>query len=136
MFLNWDHGISNPLASQTLEGLRLPGGGMRATLFAGICGWKMVRNNPINDFMPVNFVVEAVWDEDAEVWVAESDDIPGLITEADSRDRLVEKLAVLVPELLELNNLPNDPDQPIDLVLRYRRKAEQREERVRLPKAA
>jgi Domain of unknown function (DUF1902) len=30
------------------------------------------------------FVVEAVWDDDAEVWVAESDQVTGLITEAGS----------------------------------------------------
>jgi hypothetical protein len=41
-------------------------------------------------------VVEAVWDDDAEVWVAESDGVPGLITEADSPDHLIEKLAVLI----------------------------------------
>jgi uncharacterized protein DUF1902 len=91
----------------------------------------MARNAPVN-----NFVVEAVWDDDAEVWVAESSDVPGLITEADSQAHLIEKLAVLVPELLELNNRPTDPNKPIDLLLHFRRKAEQREERIRLPKAA
>jgi hypothetical protein len=29
---------------------------------------------------------------------------------------LVEKLAVLITELLELNNRPTDPHQPIDLL--------------------
>jgi predicted RNase H-like HicB family nuclease len=97
----------------------------------------MAHNNPVNEFVPVNnFVVEAVWDDDAEVWVAESDDVPGLITEADSREHLIEKLAVLIPELLELNNRAADPHKPIDLLLHFRRKAEEREERVRLPKAA
>jgi hypothetical protein len=91
----------------------------------------MARNAPVN-----NFVVEAVWDDDAEVWVAESNDVPGLITEADSRALLIEKLAVLFPELLELNNRPTDPDKPIDVTLRFRHAAEQREERIRLPKAA
>jgi hypothetical protein len=102
-----------------------------ATLLSGVSSGKIVHNNPVNDF-----VVEAVWDDDAEVWVAESDGVPGLITESDSRDHLIEKLAVLIPELLEPNNCPADPHQPIDLLLHFRRKAEQREERVRLPKAA
>jgi Domain of unknown function (DUF1902) len=53
-----------------------------------------------------------------------------VLTEADSRDHLVEKLAVLIPELLELNNRPTDPHQPIDLLLHFRRKAEKSEERV------
>ena len=69
------------------------------------------------------------------MWVAEGAGVPGMITEADSRDHLIEKLAVLIPELLELNNCPADPHQPIDLLLHFRRKAEKREERVRLPKA-
>jgi predicted RNase H-like HicB family nuclease len=83
-----------------------------------------------------NFVIEAVWDDDAEVWVAESADVPGLTTEADSRTHLIEKLSVLIPELLELNNHPIDRLEPIDLELHFRREAESREEHIRLPKAA
>ncbi len=82
------------------------------------------------------FVIEATWDNDAEVWVAESDSVPGLITEADSRTHLIEKLTVLIPELLELNNHPIDPDKQLDVTLRFHREAEQREERIHLPKAA
>jgi Domain of unknown function (DUF1902) len=37
--------------------------------------------------------IKAVWDGDAHVWVAESTDVPGLITEADSDSRLIEKLS-------------------------------------------
>ena len=43
--------------------------------------------------------VRAEWDSEAGVWVAESDDVPGLVTEADTLERLVERLRVLVPEL-------------------------------------
>lgn len=49
--------------------------------------------------------VKAIWDNEAEVWVASSDDVPGLITEANASDRLIEKLRVLIPELLEANGL-------------------------------
>ncbi|MGH7844165.1 MAG: DUF1902 domain-containing protein [Candidatus Binatia bacterium] len=53
--------------------------------------------------------VKAVWDDEAKVWVAESDDVPGLITEAPSPDALSTKLAILIPELLEANHaLPSD----------------------------
>ena len=48
-------------------------------------------------------VVIANWDEEAGVWVAESDDVPGLATEAATRDELVAKLRVMIPELLEAN---------------------------------
>jgi len=82
------------------------------------------------------FVIEVTWDNQAEVWVAESEDVPGLITEAVSRTHLIDKLAVLIPELLELNQRPVDPDKPLDVTLRFHREAEQREERIRLPKAA
>ncbi|MGH7836579.1 MAG: DUF1902 domain-containing protein [Candidatus Binataceae bacterium] len=91
----------------------------------------MAKRAPINDF-----TIEAVWDDDAEVWVAESAGVPGLITEADSRTHLIEKLTALVPELLELNHHPFDPHKPIDLVVNFRRKAQRREERIRLPRAA
>jgi hypothetical protein len=84
-----------------------------------------------------HFVIEATWDDEAEVWVAESDEVPGLITEADSRPHLIEKLTVLIPELLELNHHKFDPNKEIELVVRFRRKAaSEHEERIRLPKAA
>lgn len=50
-------------------------------------------------------VVHAVWDEDARVWVATSDDVPGLVTEADTAELLEAKLKVLIPELLIENGL-------------------------------
>jgi predicted RNase H-like HicB family nuclease len=49
------------------------------------------------------YYVHAVWDEEVKVWVASSDDVPGLATEADTAEALVEKLKVLIPELLALN---------------------------------
>ncbi len=49
--------------------------------------------------------VKAEWDADAEVWVASSDDVPGLATGADTFESLVEKLKVAIPELLEENGL-------------------------------
>lgn len=63
------------------------------------------------------FHVKAVWDEEALVWVATSDDVPGLITEADTIPALTTKLKTLIPELLEANNVPmNDSsDIPFEL---------------------
>ena len=49
------------------------------------------------------YEIRALWDGDAGVWVAESDDVPGLVAEADSPKVLVQKLRALIPELLELN---------------------------------
>jgi len=53
--------------------------------------------------MSRTYEVEVHWDSEAGVWVAESDDIPGLVAEAESINALVEKVKVLVPELFELN---------------------------------
>jgi predicted RNase H-like HicB family nuclease len=47
--------------------------------------------------------VSAVWDDEADVWVACSDDVPGLITEADTFTELRTKLLDLIPELLAEN---------------------------------
>ena len=39
------------------------------------------------------------------MWVAESEDIPGLVTEADTIEALTAKLRQMIPELLQLNHL-------------------------------
>lgn len=49
--------------------------------------------------------VQANWDPEAQVWVATSEDVPGLATEAATIETLTEKLRIMVPELLEANQL-------------------------------
>jgi len=49
--------------------------------------------------------VQADWDPEAGVWVATSEDVPGLATEADTIEALMQKLRVIVPELLEANQV-------------------------------
>lgn len=49
-------------------------------------------------------LVAATWDPEAKVWVAESEDVPELVAEADSPENLLEKLKTRIPELLELND--------------------------------
>jgi predicted RNase H-like HicB family nuclease len=41
--------------------------------------------------------VRAEWDEEANVWVATSDDVAGLATEADTFEGLVGKLKIAIP---------------------------------------
>lgn len=53
--------------------------------------------------MDVPYAVTATWDADALVWVATSDDVPGLATEAATLEALGDKLRLLVPELLDAN---------------------------------
>jgi predicted RNase H-like HicB family nuclease len=56
--------------------------------------------------------VHADWDPEAKVWVATSDDVPGLATEASTIEALTEKLRIMIPELLEANQLlsSEEPD--------------------------
>jgi len=64
------------------------------------------------------FFVRADWDEDAGVWVATSDDVPGLVTEADTLESLSAKLEVMVPELLEANGVALGAEVPYELLAR------------------
>ena len=62
-------------------------------------------------------LVRAFWDDEADVWVATSDDVPGLATEADTVEQLRDKLLVMIPELLEANNVLSDlPEIPIHIM--------------------
>jgi hypothetical protein len=51
------------------------------------------------------YKIESFWDSEARVWVAESDDVPGLVIEADTIEALTAKLREMIPELLLLNNI-------------------------------
>lgn len=62
--------------------------------------------------------IRAEWDEEAAVWVASSDDVLGLATEADTLEGLSKKLETLAPELLDLNGLENGPEVPFELLAR------------------
>ena len=65
------------------------------------------------------YYVHAVWDDEARVWVASSDDVPGLASEAETTEALIAKLKTLIPELLELNGIL--PAHPIPFELLTRR---------------
>lgn len=52
-----------------------------------------------------DYSITAFWDEESRVWVATSDDIPGLVTEADTVEALTAKLKVIIPELLECSGI-------------------------------
>ena len=51
----------------------------------------------------MKYNVILTWDEEANMWVATSDDIPGLVLESNSYDALIEKVKIASPELSELN---------------------------------
>ena len=55
--------------------------------------------------------VKANWDEEAQVWVATSNDVSGLATEAETLEQLIKKLQIIIPELLYVNGLINEDEQ-------------------------
>ena len=57
----------------------------------------------------MDLLIKMQWDADAQVWVAESDDVPGLVMESGSLDALIERLRFAVPELLQLNRPVSTP---------------------------
>lgn len=48
--------------------------------------------------------ITAAWDAEASVWVATSNDVNGLAIEASTMDALIERLKIVIPELMELNH--------------------------------
>lgn len=55
--------------------------------------------------------INAFWDDEAKVWVATSEDVLGLATESETLEALSQKLRVMVPDLLQLNQvIPEDKD--------------------------
>lgn len=51
----------------------------------------------------MEYVIHLTWDNKARVWVATSDDIPGLVLESGSFDALLERVRFAAPELISLN---------------------------------
>lgn len=51
----------------------------------------------------MEYIITFTWDEEASVWIATSNDIPGLVLESGSFDALLERTRFAVPELLSLN---------------------------------
>jgi predicted RNase H-like HicB family nuclease len=72
-------------------------------------GFQQRQETPVRTLRPKVFTVMATWDADAGVWVATSQDVPGLATEAETVEILEQKLKVMIPELLEANSIDLDP---------------------------
>ena len=64
------------------------------------------------------YFVRAEWDENARVWVATSDDVPGLATEGEALEGLIEKLKIMIPELLEANDVALENEVPFEVLTR------------------
>lgn len=61
----------------------------------------------------MEYVINFLWDNETNVWIATSKDVPGLVLESGSFDALLERTRIAVPELLSLNSHEN---QPVSLI--------------------
>ncbi|MDD5476506.1 MAG: DUF1902 domain-containing protein [Syntrophales bacterium] len=62
--------------------------------------------------------IRAEWDEEASVWVATSDDVPGLATEEATVEALITKLKIIIPELLDANGIHVKQGIPFEVMTR------------------
>ena len=69
----------------------------------------------------MEYIVKFDWDEEAGVWIATSEDIPGLVLESGSFDALLERVRFAAPELLALNQVENPPEELTFLSERHER---------------
>jgi hypothetical protein len=60
------------------------------------------------------YKVRLTWDDEAYVWMATSEDVPGLVLESGSIDALIERVKYAVPDMLDLK----DTDIKVDFEAR------------------
>jgi hypothetical protein len=53
--------------------------------------------------MSRSIVINARWDDEASVWIATSDEAPGLVVEADDWPAMIEEVRLVLPDLLDLS---------------------------------
>jgi len=61
----------------------------------------------------MEYSINMLWDEDAAVWIATSENVKGLVLESGSLDALIERVRCVIPELLSLNE--TSIERPISL---------------------
>jgi hypothetical protein len=58
--------------------------------------------------MSYSITIDARWDPEASVWIATSNDVPGLVVEADTWPAMIEEVRLVLPDLLELSSERTD----------------------------
>lgn len=58
--------------------------------------------------MSREITIDARWEGEAAVWIATSNDVPGLVVEADTWPGMIEEVRLVLPELLELSGQRSD----------------------------
>jgi predicted RNase H-like HicB family nuclease len=67
--------------------------------------------------MSRSIMVRAVWDDEAQGWVATSEDVSGFVTGADTIEELHAKALPLIAELIELNRVEFEgPEIPVHIL--------------------
>jgi hypothetical protein len=63
------------------------------------------RGPVVHDFVAMSrsIAIDARWDPEASVWIATSQDVPGLVVEADTWPGMIEEVRLVLPELLEVS---------------------------------
>jgi hypothetical protein len=56
--------------------------------------------------MDRDITIQARWDGEAGVWIATSDDVPGLVVEADTWPAMINEVQLVLPEFLEVSGQP------------------------------
>lgn len=72
---------------------------------SGVSAWTSLFGDKFKQFFFRSkiFTIVVEWDADAEVFIASSDDIDGLVVEAETINEMVTHLQEVIPMLLEEN---------------------------------
>ena len=58
--------------------------------------------------MQRDIIIQARWDTEGGVWLATSEDIPGLVVEADTWPAMISEVQLVLPELLDVSGQGGD----------------------------
>lgn len=58
--------------------------------------------------MSRSITIDARWDAESSVWIATSNDVAGLVVEADTWPAMIEEVRLVLPDLLELSGQRSD----------------------------
>ena len=57
----------------------------------------------------MEYIINFTWDNEANVWIATSDDVAGLVLESGSFYALLERARFAIPEVISLNSPEKHP---------------------------
>ena len=69
--------------------------------------------------MKREIIVQAFYDSEASVWVAEATNYPGIVTEGATHEELISKLRIIIPKIIQANNDIYIDDIPIRLLSEF-----------------